>query len=191
MLLFTYPPVLVIMNIMIANNDLLTLKEAVERYRQEERAVSNSYNWYRKQAQESGETWIGGIHIPALKQNGIWHVYKADLSKAINNHRESIKHLKEVTEDYRKGIIHGTNGDTIHTEFGGYEIRGDFYFVWDDAQRFREKSYGTWYCKKCQAPAETKHNKEECHLCSDWNGCGEDCTLSRVYCKSCGASLDV
>jgi hypothetical protein len=52
---------------------------------------------------------------------------------------------------------------------------------------FRKKGYGTWYCKNCDIPGETEHNKEECHLCSDWNGCGKDCTLSKVYCKKCGA----
>ncbi len=174
---------------MSKTNDLLTLREAVKQYKQEERAVSNSYDWYRKQAQRYGKTHIGGKDISATKQNGVWYVKKTEFSEAINQHRESIKQLKQMTDDYRKGIIHGTNGDTIRTELGGYSIRGDFYFVWDDVQRYRKKSYGTWYCNKCQAPAETEHNKEECHLCSDWNGCEEDCTLSRVYCKSCGASL--
>ena len=176
---------------MTKNNDLLTLKEAVEQYKQEERAVSNSYDWYRKQAQGSGKVWIGGIYISAVKQNGIWSISKEDLSKAINNHRESVKHLKKVTNYYEKGIIHGKDGDTISTEFGGYEIHGDFRFVWDDVQRFRKKSYGTWYCNRCQAPAQTEHNKKECHLCSDWNGCGEDCTLSRVYCQKCETGFEV
>ena len=176
---------------MAKTNDLLTLKEAVEQYKQEERAISNSYDWYRKQAQRSGKVWIGGIHISAVKQNGIWYVQRADLSKAINNHRESAKHLKQVTEDYKNGIIHGKDGDTTHTEFGGYEIHKGFRFVWNDVERYRKKSYGTWYCNKCQAPAEMEHNKQECHRCSDWGGCGTDCTLSKVYCHKCGASLDV
>jgi len=55
----------------------------------------------------------------------------------------------------------------------------------------RRKSYGTWYCSTCNIPAETEHKKEECHLCSDWNGCGRDCTLSRVYCNKCGESQDM
>ena len=176
---------------MTKTNDLLTLKEAVEQYRQEERAVSNAYDWYRKQAQRYGKTFIGDKGISATKQNGVWYVNKTEFSEAINQHRESIKHLKQMTEDYRHGIIHGNNGDTIHTEFGGYEIHDDFRFVWYDVQRYRKKSYGIWYCNRCQAPAETEHNKQECHLCSDWNGCGEDCTLSRVYCPKCGASINI
>ena len=169
----------------------LTLKEAVSLYKQEEKAVSNSYDWYRKQAQTDGSIDIASKKITATKYRGIWYIDKADFSAAINQHRDQIKELKQITEDYRKGIIHGKNGDTTHTEFGGYSIHGDFYFVWDDVQPFRRKSYGNWYCKRCKSPAETEHNKPECHLCSDWNGCGEDCTLSKVYCKSCGTSLDI
>ena len=30
------------------------------------------------------------------------------------------------------------------------------------------------------------HNKPECHLCSDWNGCGSDCTYSGAECLICG-----
>lgn len=172
-------------------NGLLTLKEVVERYKQEERASSNSYNWYRKQAQRSGKVQIGGINIPAIKQGGIWYVARDELAEALNHHRQSVKQLKQLTEDYGKGIIHSKDGDTIRTERGGYEIHGDFHFVWDYVQRYRKKSYGTWYCKKCQAPTETEHNKQECHLCSDWYGCGKDCTLSKVYCSNCGVSINV
>ncbi|MFC1912125.1 hypothetical protein ACFLXG_03105 [Chloroflexota bacterium] len=175
---------------MTKTNAPLTLKEAINLYRLEERAFSNSYNWFRKEAQRDGSIGIAGKNILVTKYKGVWYVNRKDFSEAINQHRESIKHLKQMTEDLRKGIIHGTNGDTIRTGFGGYEIHGDFRFVWDDVQRYRRKSYGTWYCNRCQAPAETEYNKKECHLCSDWNGCGEDCTLSRVCCPKCGTSIN-
>lgn len=64
----------------------------------------------------------------------------------------------------------------------------DFTFKVDEYELMRKKSDGTWYCNPCNQPAETEHNKEECHLCSDWNGCGKDCTLSRIFCKKCGTS---
>lgn len=176
---------------MTGANDLLTLQQAVDQYKQEERAVSNSYEWYRRQAQKSGEVGIAGIHVPAVKLNGVWCVHRAHLSEAIDSHRESVRQRKQMTEDYRKGIIHGKDGDAIRTDFGGYEIHGDFRFVWDDVQRYRKKSYGIWYCGKCQAPAETEHNNPECHRCSDWRGCGTDCTLSKVYCRKCSSGLDI
>lgn len=33
---------------------------------------------------------------------------------------------------------------------------------------------------------EELHNKEECHLCRDWNGCKTDCTHSGTICLKCG-----
>lgn len=63
--------------------ELLTLKEAVDLYRQEERAASNSYDWYRKQAQRSGNILIGDKDISATKQNGVWYVKKTEFSEAI------------------------------------------------------------------------------------------------------------
>ncbi len=112
------------------NDDLLTLKEAVRQYKQEERAVSNSYDWYRKQAGKSGKVWMGDINISTVKQNGIWHVSRNDFSRAINSHRGSIRCVKQVTEDYENGIIHGQDGDTIKTEWGGYKIHKEFRFAW-------------------------------------------------------------
>jgi rubrerythrin len=65
---------------------------------------------------------------------------------------------------------------------------GDFRLVSDPVERYRHRSDGTWFCKTCGTPAETEHEKPECHRCSDWSGCGRDCTLSRVYCSKCGRS---
>ena len=169
----------------------LKLRDAVQFYRNEEHAPSNSYDWYRKSAQQHRRVSIGETDVPAYKHKGIWHVDGKKFAEAIKRHREAIKRLKQVTADYAKGIIHGKDGDVVYTEWGGYEIHKDFRFVWSDYERVRKKSYGTWYCNKCNIPAETDHNKKECHLCSDWNGCGRDCTLSKVYCPKCGKSIDV
>lgn len=169
----------------------LTLREAVGLYRREEKAPSNGYDWYRKDAQRDGSIFVGDTRVSAHELNGVWYVNREEFTEAIKRHRESIVHLKQITADYSKGIIHGKDGDTIRTEWGGYEIHKNFRFEWSDVQRYRRKNYGTWYCNTCRIPAQTEHNKEECHLCSDWNGCGTDCTLSKVYCTSCGASLDI
>lgn len=169
----------------------IKLKDAVELYKQEERSPSNSYEWYRKSAQQYGRVSIGDTDVPAYKQRGIWYLDDKKFAEAIKRHREAIKHLKQVTADYAKGIIYGKDGDVVYTEWGGYEIRGGFRFVWSDYERARMRSDGTWYCNRCNIPAETEHDKEECHLCRDWNGCGRDCTLSKVYCPKCGESLDV
>lgn len=169
----------------------MKLKNAIELYEQEERVPSNSYEWYRKLAQRNGKVLIGSIDVPAYKHKGIWYVDDKKLAEAIKHHREAIEYLKQMTTDYANGIIHGKDGDIVSTEWGGYKIQGTFRFVWSDYEIARMKSDGRWYCNKCNIPAETEHNKEECHLCSDWNGCRSDCTLSKVYCPKCSKFLDV
>ena len=169
----------------------MTLRDAVEYYRKQERAFSNSYEWYRKSAKSFGEIIIGRQSVPVYWLKGRWHVNEKIFHKAIQEHRKQILHLKKVTEDYSKGIIYGRDGDTINTEWGGYRIYETFRFVWSDFERGRMKSYGSWYCNECNSIAETEHDKEECHLCRDWNGCGRDCTLSRVRCSKCGKSISL
>ena len=52
--------------------------------------------------------------------------------------------------------------------------------------------YASYFeCRTCGRVALEEHNNPECHLCEDWNGCGRDCTLSRVYCPECGVEADV
>ena len=169
----------------------MKLKNAIELYEQEERVSSNSYEWYRKSARRIGRVLIGDINVPVNKLKGIWYVDEKKFAEAIKRHREAINYQKQVTNDYDKGIIHGKDGNIISTGWGGYKIQGDFRFIWSDYMQARMKSDGNWYCNKCNIPAETEHNKDECHLCSDWNGCGSDCTLSKVYCVKCGKSFDV
>jgi hypothetical protein len=169
----------------------ITLKDAVSLYSQEKGAPSNSYDWYRRSAQRHGTVHVGDVKIQVHKEGGIWYIDNTMLARAIKNHREKIRHIEQTTRDYEKGIIHGKNGETIRTTWGGYEIRDKFRVVWSDIARSRQRSYGTWYCNSCDTAAGTKHEKPECHLCSDWNGCGKDCTLSEVYCKKCGYRLTI
>jgi hypothetical protein len=168
----------------------MKLKEAIQSYRNEKGAPQNSYEWYRKCAKQKGNIPIGNMNVPAYKQSGIWYIDDNKFAEAIKKHREKMEHLKQVTEDYSKGIIHGNDGDIIETRWGGYKICGGFRFMWSTVETLRGRSNGTWICNKCNIPAETEHNKEECHLCRDWNGCGTDCTLSKVYCSKCGAILN-
>ena len=71
-------------------------------------------------------------------------------------------------------------------------IKENFSFVEASAYEIaRKRDHGYWRCNGCGKPAETEHNAEECHRCSDWNGCGHDCTLSRVYCEQCGTENQI
>jgi hypothetical protein len=52
----------------------------------------------------------------------------------------------------------------------------------------RSMGGGSWdsaFCRKCGQKAIALHNKPECHVCSDWNGCGGDCTWSGWRCEKC------
>ena len=53
------------------------------------------------------------------------------------------------------------------------------------------KEWTEYICRKCEKPAETKHDKNECHVCSDWNGCNRDCKLSHLICTNCGITQNM
>jgi hypothetical protein len=163
------------------------LAEAVERFLREVGSISNSYEWYRRLAQKGGAVPIGRTEIRAWKERGAWSVDAREFEAAIAAHRKRRAHVAQVSRDLSRGVIHGRDGDVIETLDGGYEVRGAFRFVWSNQERARHRSYGNWYCNRCNRPAQMKHEKEECHLCADWSGCGRDCTLSEVACATCGA----
>ncbi|MBA7687789.1 hypothetical protein ES703_96262 [subsurface metagenome] len=169
----------------------MKLKDAIILYKKEEGAISNSYDWYRKSAQKPGYIPISESYVPVFKKGGQWYTDNNKFQEAIKNHRVYRKHLKQVTEDYKKGIIHGKDNEIFYTEWGGYKIHGGFRFVWSNYERGLKKYYRTWCCNRCNIIAKTEHSKEECHLCKDWDGCGRDCTLSKIYCPKCCTSLNI
>lgn len=160
----------------------ISLSGAVDRFKREPGAPSNVYDWYRKQATRDGKVLLGDDYIDAVKQGRRWMVGEADLEDALLKHREQRAHLNRMTADYDSRILHP---DTVQTVGGGYQVKGDFHFLWNDTAR---GSSGFWRCNKCWDPAATERNREECHRCSDWSPCANDCRLSRIYCPTCGAS---
>lgn len=169
----------------------LRLSEAVARYRKEKGSASNAYDWFRQAAQSQGEIPIGPASVRAWKVKGVWHVDAEDFSRAISLHRVERRKMSQVSRDLDRGIVHGKHGDTVVTEDGGYEIHGNFRLVWSEAERSRKESLGEWFCNRCNVPAHTKHEKEECHRCSDWGGCGRDCTLSEMSCPKCRQRIQI
>src|SRR6185503_12666139 len=136
----------------------------------------NSYEWFRKTAASDGTLPVGSLNVEVLKQDGIWFVDVAALESALASHREARENVHRNTRDHEKGIIHGADGDAVRTDWGSYGIRGQFRIECWDRDRIRHRSYGTWICNVCNKPAETKHDKKPCHRCTDWTGCGRDCT---------------
>lgn len=171
-------------------DDLITLAEAVDAFKHEEGGTSSSYDWYRKDAHGRNRVRLGQTDIPAYKLGGRWMVVKEDLQRALVAHRDHLSLIHNVTVNYENAVLRPELGPTVETEWGGYRIEGDFHFVWSAEQVYRKRSNGAWKCNTCFELAKTEHNREECHRCRDWSDCGNDCTLSRVFCTQCGTSID-
>jgi hypothetical protein len=163
----------------------IPLSDAVDHFKREPGAPSNAYGWYRKQATRDGKVLLGEDHIDAVKQGRRWMVDEADLEDALIKHREQRAHVNRMTADYDSRILHP---GTVKTVGGGYQVKGDFHFLWNDMDVALKRSSGFWRCNKCWDPAAAERNGEECHRCSDWSPCANDCTLSRIYCPTCGTS---
>ncbi len=168
----------------------MKLKDAIIQYKQEPDAISNSYEWYRKSALSQGEVCIGDVDLKVTKIGRDWHVDDKEFLSAINSHREGLERIKNNTEEHNKGIIKSKDGETVGTEWGHYTVHKDFRIEVNNYAAMKDGDTGTWYCNHCNRRAETEHKKEECHRCSDWNGCGDDCKLSKVYCKDCKKELN-
>lgn len=163
----------------------MKLKEAYEAFQNEQNAASNAYDWYRRSAKDSGWITFGGVRIQAHKDRGVWRVPDAKIHEAIEAHRKKQKLLDRRFEEVRAGVFEDQEG-TYRFRGGGYTNEGPFRLVWNDLQRARKRSNGMWYCRDCGQPAETLHEKRECHTCRDWGGCGRDCSLSAIICDDCG-----
>jgi len=169
----------------------ITLAEAIKRFCQGAGASLRSYESYRKDAFEHGYLHIGGKKVAAVKSGGRWTVdaeeFAAGVAAAVEEHRVEQLAIKQADEDYAARKLHPSGHARM--SWGSYRVSGAFHFVSSDYERIRQRSNGSWHCSTCWQPASTENNKPECHTCSDWNGCGTDCTLSRVYCEACNTSL--
>jgi hypothetical protein len=168
----------------------INLKTAIESHGQED-GVYSCYETYRKEAKECGYILIDNIQVPTRKEGKSWIVNLKDFNMAVasfkNKKVESEKRIQLMMNDYQKGIYH--SGTRWISDSKYYINNGDFRFEVDTYSLARKGSDGTWYCNTCNKVAETEHNNPECHRCSDWSPCGNDCTLSKVFCLRCGKDL--
>lgn len=165
----------------------IPLSEAIERYQREPGAPGNGYDWYRRSAQRYNEVSIHSHHIPAVKVGRQWMVDEADLNTALSAMREERAQQAQRTADYDRRILHP---GTVRIDGGGYSVKGTFHFLWNDMNRARQRSDGCWICNTCWTVAAEDHDGEECHRCRDWSPCGNNCTLTRIRCRTCGSSQD-
>ena len=161
---------------------MIKLKDAVGTPHHEN-GIFNDYKWYLWHARNFGKIRIGQIDIPTRKEKGHWVLDNFDLTRAI----ESFKKKNTETERSSKRI----DEKRPSIDSGGYLNNSNFRLVCNAYDIARKRSDGTWYCNTCNLPAETEHNNPACRTCSDWNGCGQDCTLSRIYCPRCEKELRI
>ena len=170
----------------------IKLKTAIESQIQVDRCFG-SYETYRKCANEYGYISIANVRVPTTKEKGTWSVDRVEFERALtlykNKESEFQNKIQLMREDHQKGIFHP--GKIWITDSKYYVNKGDFRLEVDAYAQARKESDGTWFCNICNILAKTEHNNPECHRCSDWGGCGTDCTLSKVYCIKCGKSMQV
>lgn len=171
----------------------IRLKDAIDAQILVDRCFG-SYSTYRKWANEEGYISIETVKVPTIKEKGTWYVNRVDFERALtlykNKHSSEFqKKAQLMMEDHQKGIFHP--GKIWITDTKYYVNKGDFRLDIDAYAQARKESHETWFCNTCNKPAKTEHNNPKCQWCSDWDGCGTDCTLSKVYCAKCGKSMQV
>jgi hypothetical protein len=168
----------------------ISLRQAAELVADEPGVYGGTYESYGRSARLYGTISVGEGSVRARKQGRFWVVSSEDVSAAVEDERQRKARRRQMTEDYRRGVLHGKTG-TVRTDFGGYRHRDTFHFVWSDYEIGRKRSNGTWMCSTCMKVADTEHANPQCHRCADWEPCGDDCTLSRVRCATCGTSFEI
>jgi hypothetical protein len=68
------------------------------------------------------------------------------------------------------------------------EFRGQFRLMQSEGDRLRKRGSGTWYCR-CGGLPHAEHANPRCEVCAGGGECGLDCTLSKLECPNCGATL--
>ena len=177
----------------------LPLADAVERFKAEPGAPANAYSWYRKQAMRGQLTFGRGrqlvqptsTKVTVKKLSNRWVVDSVQFEAALVEHRAAVAEAAEITAAYKDHRLLGQPGQTVYTTWGGYRSRGTFHASWSAGPTRYGGGFESWKCTTCWEPAVLEHDRPECHVCSDWNGCGRDCTLSGVRCPTCGTSMTV
>lgn len=170
----------------------ITLRDALAQARSRGVRLS-SYESYRQDAHSRGHILIGGRSIATAKVGGVWTVDAEEFPPAVEaacvEQALEQRKIAEADSDYETRRLDPSGRARL--SWGSYYVRGPFHFISSDYASGRMQSNGGWRCNTCWELASTEHNNPECHRCSDWGPCGADCTLSRVYCGSCGTSLSM
>ena len=178
---------------------MVSLRDAVERLQQQPGSPKNSYNWWRSAANRYGQADFGNTRqlaegssttLPISKIGNRWFIDTAAFEAALAEHAAAQAELSWISSEYKQHRLHVSSGETLYTSWGSYKVAGPFHIKNQKYALPWKDGAGAWVCNQCWNAASSEHNKDECHACRDWNGCGQDCTLSAVICANCGTRID-
>lgn len=178
----------------------LSLRDAVGRFQREPGSWGNAYDWFRRDAQRTGHVHFGNhrqlvggatTEVPVRKISNKWVVDVDVFEAALAEHRAARDELQYITDEYELHHLLTDPGGQLRTTFGGYRVGKEFHVYWNSSVRPWDGYTEWWVCNGCWKSAHLEHNKEECHTCEDWGGCGRDCTLSAIFCPDCGTRQEI
>ena len=153
------------MDLQFTTAQLVPLRDAIQRYTAEPGAPVNAYDWYRRDAHQSGAVFLADRRIPAFKLGRSWFVNATDIAGAIEALRGQQDRVKQATADYERGVLRGQDGQDVRTEWGGHRLHGAFHFAWSDYERLRRRSDGDWYCNTCMKAVQATDGRLVCPRC--------------------------
>jgi hypothetical protein len=176
----------------------ISLRDFVTRVWGTDDVWAAAFSRYQKDARSHGRIWFGEVTIPATKV-GRGRAFEDSLvASAIEGRLRAEEAFecatarkRRATKDFEAGVLQGSNGSTIETDWGYYRRRDPFHFQWSAESGARRRSDVSWYCNTCMRSATEEHSNPESHRCSDWGSCGRDCTLSGIACTTCGTRLSI
>lgn len=171
-------------------SDWIPLADAVSRFRVVSRG-SSSYATYSSHAARCGSVTLGRSIETKKDSRGRWVVRESEVEAGIAAEIIRTRQIREATEKYEEHTLIGSPGQRVHTEWGHYVVAKDFHFHYSFVDAYRRRNDGFWICSQCWTRATEKHEKAECHTCSDWGDCRRNCTLSSIGCDECGTEMSV
>ena len=147
---------------MEAITDKIKLKAAYEIFKEVEKRTDRTYESFRKSVNRYGCIKINDREIEASKIGGTWYLDVSKFREEIKNYKNHNLHIEKVTDDYSKGVLHGSDDEIITTNWGGYRLKGQYRYVWNDYERYRKKRGGYWMCNKCSKVVETYGKCKSC-----------------------------
>ena len=130
----------------------------------------NSFKYFLKHRSEETIT----VQDVTLKWKKIGRKICVDENELNEESHTTIKKLQAKKWEKEHGTLK-QRADSTHGQFVSFTRGHHPGDQWEE-----------YFCIKCEKKAKTKNEREECHICRDWNGCGRNCRLSHLICENCG-----